>query len=141
MRYLLKALYLYSRSWGIFDLINSLYNLSLIFIDFIILFITHGLLFSFLSLLIVFFNGKCLSRTLWKIRKKVLKFRFVSIFSVARDQSIALRSLSKALILKFWKSLNTVWLSFLVMLFSLKFSNIRNCRRWSEMKPEIHLYS
>ena len=42
-----------------------------------------------------------------KSRKKDLKLRSASIFSEARDQSIALRSLSEASILKFLKSLNT----------------------------------
>ena len=55
MQYFLKALYLYSHSWGIFDLINSLYNLSLTFIDFIIPFVTHGVIFFFFSLFFVFF--------------------------------------------------------------------------------------
>ena len=51
MRYFVKALYLYSSSWGTFGLQNSLHNLCLTFRDFIIPFVNHGLLFSFFSLL------------------------------------------------------------------------------------------
>ena len=41
--------------------------------------------FSLFSLLwLVFFRVACLSRTLWKSRKKALKLKTVSIFSVAR---------------------------------------------------------
>ena len=77
-----------------------------------------------------------------KVLKKSKKPRSISIFFVPGDQSVALRSLSKASMLK---SLDTVWFSFLVILFSLKFWKIKDCGRWSEMKlvmlPDIHLYS
>lgn len=107
-----------------FDFINCLYNLSLTFVNFIVTSATHCLVFSFFYLLAVFFSGA--KEPYRKVAKKT-KFKSVSIFSVARDLSIALMYLSKASILKLLKSLNSNWLPFSVMLFSLKFSEIMNC--------------
>ena len=76
---------------------NSLYNLSLTFIDFIVPFVTHGLLLSF-SFFGGFFSlmGHVYQGTYKKSQNK-LDFRTISIFSIARDQSIALRFLSKGI--------------------------------------------
>ena len=64
---------------------------------------------SLFSLFWVFsLMGHVYQRPYKKSCENVLKLRSVSIFSVARDDSIALRFLSKASILKFLKSLNTV---------------------------------
>ena len=86
-QYFLKAVYLISQIWFFFDLINCLYNLSLIFIECLIPLVNQHFFF--------FFFPTCfLQRGMFfKIFSKSLRIvsnpKLISVFPVAKDQHIS----------------------------------------------------